>query len=100
MRLTTAQQTAILTLARAHFGADCTVTLFGSRANDAGKGGDIDLFIETALGAQQAHDARVPFLIELKRRIGDRRVDLVVASPDSREQSIHRVARDQGVKIS
>lgn len=35
------------------------------------------------LAAQEAHDARVPFLVELKKRVGDRRIDLVVATPES-----------------
>ena len=100
MRLTPDQTAAILELAGKHFGGDCRVTLFGSRVDDARRGGDIDLFVETSLGSQEAHDARVPFLVELKRRIGDRRIDLVVATPESREKPIHQVAREEGVLLS
>lgn len=67
MRLTDSEKSAILELADKHFGPDCRVTLFGSRVDDERRGGDIDLFVETTLGSQQAHDARVPFLVDLKR---------------------------------
>ncbi len=100
MRLTEREKSAILELAAGHFGEDCRVTLFGSRVDDAGRGGDIDLFVETSLDAQEAHDARVPFLVELKKRIGDRRIDLVVATPQSEEKPVHRVAREEGVLLT
>ena len=45
MRLTQDQQAAILTAATEVFGECAGVWLFGSRADDSKKGGDIDLII-------------------------------------------------------
>ena len=99
MRITENQKHAILQLARVHFGADCRVTLFGSRANNARRGGDLDLLIETSLDSLAAHNARVRFLVDLKREIGDRQIDLVVAADGATETSVIRVARREGVLL-
>ena len=48
MRLSTTQTRLILECVRAQFGADAQVLLFGSRLDDAARGGDVDLLVETA----------------------------------------------------
>lgn len=54
-----------------------TLYLFGSRVNDERKGGDIDLYIvpdqQTDLGRK-----KIAFLAELKRRIGEQKIDVVL----------------------
>ena len=46
MRLTTSQIETIRQAARQNFGAGASVWLFGSRVDDARRGGDVDLYIE------------------------------------------------------
>ena len=99
MRLTGRQREEILRTAAEVFGDDATVTLFGSRANDMDRGGDIDLMITTDTDAANARRRKVRFLVRLKQRIGDRRIDVVLRTPDSREREIHRVAASEGVLI-
>lgn len=100
MRLSVAQQQAILDVTREFYGDVATVRLFGSRADDSARGGDIDLLIETPLPYDEAVSRKLRFLVGLAKRLGDRRVDVVVSSPDSPERSIVRVAEETGVLIS
>lgn len=48
MRLTAQQTDQILATVRRHFGVDARVAVFGSRLNDAVRGGDVDLLVEAA----------------------------------------------------
>ncbi|MFA7267760.1 MAG: hypothetical protein WC073_00315 [Sterolibacterium sp.] len=72
------------------------VRLFGSRLDDSARGGDIDLYVETELVAAEAEERRLRMLARLARRLGDRKIDLVVKSVDG-ELPIHAVARREGV---
>ena len=99
MRLTGKQQKEILRTAAEVFGADATVTLFGSRVDDGDRGGDIDLMITTGVDSITARSKKIRFLVLLKQRIGDRRLDVILRTPDSRDQEIHRIASTEGVTI-
>jgi len=48
MRLSIDQRDLILTAVHEHVGDDATVWLYGSRADSAGRGGDVDLLIGPA----------------------------------------------------
>ena len=99
MRISEEEKTAILEMAKLHFGEKSQVRLFGSRADDSLRGGDLDLLVETSLSSEEAHSRRVPFLVDLKRRIGERRIDLVVSSSDSSDRPIDRLARREGILL-
>ncbi|MEX2443252.1 MAG: nucleotidyltransferase domain-containing protein [Alkalispirochaeta sp.] len=99
MRLTETQQAEILRTATEVFGRDVTVTLFGSRVDDTERGGDIDLLITTSLDAATARHRKIQFLVRLKHGIGDRRIDVVLQTPDTEVRDIHRVAAAEGVVI-
>ncbi len=58
------------------FGSDVRIYLFGSRINDNMKGGDIDLLIKTKTDKMTFHN-KVVFLAELKKKLGDQKIDLV-----------------------
>lgn len=74
------------------------VRLFGSRLDDQARGGDIDLYVETPLAAEEAEARRLGMLARLARRLGERKIDLVVKTPDG-ELPIHVIARKQGVVL-
>ncbi len=77
MRLTGDEIDAIKAATREAFGASAVVRLFGSRVDDAARGGDIDLLIEVAPDcATIRHEAM--FYSSLFRRIDERKVDLVL----------------------
>lgn len=96
MRLSTDTAAVIRETAAEMFGAP--VRLFGSRLNDAARGGDIDLYIETDLHAEEAEARRLRMLARLARRLDERKIDLVVRTPDG-ELPIHAVARREGVVL-
>lgn len=72
------------------------IRLFGSRVDDTKKGGDIDLYVQP-LSPQNIAEKRITFLAKLKRKIGDQKIDLVIAQEP--ERPIDRAARQQGVSL-
>ncbi|OFZ65656.1 MAG: hypothetical protein A2V79_07070 [Betaproteobacteria bacterium RBG_16_56_24] len=100
MRLNPDQIEAIKQETENYFGAQAEVWLFGSRVDDTAKGGDIDLYVRPGTGdADQLAAARFAFLARLKRRIGDRKIDLVLQRSGGEELPIHELARQLGVKL-
>lgn len=97
MRLTSHELDSIKSCARRHFGEDCTVTLFGSRADDAKMGGDIDLHILVHDDRLAKLSSRVSYLVDLEALIGERKVDLLAEGPAVKNGYIDDVARSEGV---
>lgn len=64
MRLTSNQIAVIKQKTALVFGENAKVFLFGSRADDSKKGGDIDLFIEIATDASILKKAQLKNLLE------------------------------------
>jgi len=76
MRLTKQQRDIIREAGMRHFGV--VPHLFGSRLNDAERGGDIDLFIPGDWSAEEAVPRCLRFCAELRRCLGDQKIDVVV----------------------
>lgn len=93
MRIDTHQSETILEISRRFLGEDATVMLFGSRADDAVKGGDVDLYIETRESPGIWRKAQL--LAELEKRLG-LPVDLVLHAQNEPEKPIHRIAKLTG----
>ena len=59
--------------------------LFGSWVDDARRGGDIDLYLEPQEGnAAELVAAKLRFLAALHRRLGERRIDVVLRRQEAR----------------
>ncbi len=99
MRLTQEQIQAIQEEARKAFGEDAELRLFGSRLDDARRGGDIDLWVEVPLTPEEATAAEGRFYSALQRRLGEQRIDIVVHRRGAPNRPIDRAAREQGVRI-
>ena len=101
MRLSPVQISAIKTTASQCFGAQAAVYLFGSRTDDARRGGDIDLFVETDMRDVAAvARAEIAFLVAVKQCIGEQRIDLVVDYPTRQERPlILTVAKNMGIRL-
>ena len=70
------------------------VFLFGSRVDDAERGGDIDLLI---MSAKIDADERRRIKLRLADRLGARKIDLIVAKNE--EKPIVRIALREGVRL-
>lgn len=103
MRLTPEQRRVIVTAVRHAFGDDARIRLFGSRVDDGRKGGDFDLYIETAMDdPDRIVGARLALLCELDATpaLEGEKVDVVLRTPlHEQERGIDRVARRQGVLL-
>jgi len=92
MRLKEHEIASIKRCAERHFGPNCAVRLFGSRADDGRRGGDIDLHVQLDDDAVSTMACRVRCLSDLEAALGDRKVDMVVEGPARKNGYIDRVA--------
>jgi len=77
MRLTSEQILAIKKTAHQVLGQDVRVTLFGSRVNDALKGGDIDLLFEVDRAVDNRALVMGALYASLISSLGDRKIDVL-----------------------
>ena len=105
MRLNDDQIQAIRQAATNAFGQGTSVWLFGSRVDDAKKGGDIGLLVcpqvrsaEDAAEPQQTFMQKIKMLTLLERYLGERKIDLVVEQAQD-PRPIVEVAHKTGIKI-
>ena len=98
MRLTPDEASAISSAARDVFGPAAVVRLFGSRVDDAKRGGDIDLIVEVPEGRERFED-ECAFARAIEDRIGERRVDVLLVSPGRPLQPIEKIAYRDGVVL-
>jgi predicted nucleotidyltransferase len=82
-----------------HFGADAEVWLFGSRTDDAQRGGDIDLYVETGIDTGIV-SRRSRLLRRLEEIYGDRKIDLAVRPRSRAPHPLHEIARERGIRLS
>ena len=99
MRLDSRHIAAIKQLAAEQFGAGARVRLFGSRVDDAARGGDVDLLVELDAPVAEPGVASARFSVRVSRAMNGRKVDVVLAAPNLRTQAIHDVARREGVLL-
>lgn len=95
MRLTTSQIEIIRQAAHQNFGADASVWLFGSRVDDARRGGDVDLYIEATRKNTLMSELRCKIALEDSL---DLHVDLIVKEP-GKDKPIYQLAKTQGVQL-
>jgi predicted nucleotidyltransferase len=99
MRLSEQQRNVIRDEVARSFGAGTRVHVFGSRLDDAERGGDIDLYIEAEGTAEELLDRELTLYARLQRRLGEQRIDLVVHGRDQPARSIDRHARATGIPL-
>ena len=93
MRITPLERQAIKQTVTA-INPDARIYLFGSRADDASKGGDIDLL---AISSKITLMDKLDILADLHRELGEQKIDLIVESDLS--GPFARLAVRQGVAL-
>jgi predicted nucleotidyltransferase len=96
MRLSDDEQDSIKHIIAKVFGSDAQIFLFGSRADDSKRGGDVDLYVVPAQ-RDDLYMKRVTCLGQLERALLYP-VDLVVAEPTA-SRPIDRIALKTGVVL-
>ena len=96
MRITPTQARQTVAIIRDYLGPEAAVWLFGSRADDTRRGGDVDIYAETPLPGVLLHET-VRAKIALEQVFGHS-VDLVVNN-HRKERPIYRIAREEGVRL-
>ena len=96
VRLNDREVSAIKETAKDVFGEGTKVILFGSRADLSRRGGDIDLYIIPA-DKEDPFEKELKFLVKLKQKIGDRKIDVVIQRDPERD--IEKVAMLTGVEL-
>lgn len=80
-------------------GKGSRVTLFGSRANDGRRGGDIDLLFETSQNVAHRTQTLNALYVVLIRRLGDRKLDILLKDATTPDAPVLRAARETGVLL-
>ena len=93
MRLKDFEQAAIVSTVQ-RLDINARVYLFGSRVDDAKKGGDIDLLV---MSDKLSKDDKRRIKMELYELLGEQKIDLLLASDDS--DPFVKLALDTGVKL-
>jgi hypothetical protein len=98
MRLDAEEVQAIKTAARDLFGPAAVVRLYGSRVDDAKRGGDIDLHLEVPAGT--ATPAMMNELSwALAHAIGEQKIDIRLQPIGAVDEVFDRVAKTQGIVL-
>ena len=95
MRLTNKEVEAITSIYKKIFKSG-KIYLFGSRVDDTKKGGDIDLYIQTD-NKDNLIEKKINFLVELKREIGEQKIDVVLSKDINRP--IEQIALKNGIQL-
>lgn len=99
MRITNQQHKIIKQELIDQFGGNATVWLFGSRIDDDKKGGDIDLYIETQQTIDNRASSAAQFSARLQRKLGDQKIDVLLADPQTPRLPIHEAAMQEGIRL-
>lgn len=99
MRLTEQDRQAILRVIRATCGAQARVRLFGSRVDDAERGGDIDLLVELPYEPDDIYALQRQLFAKLLRALQGRPVDVLIIGPRTRRLPVHEEALREGVQL-
>jgi hypothetical protein len=96
MRLTDCQIDAIRQLARQAAGDQVRVRVFGSRLDDAARGGDVDLMLELPEPVNNPALLAARMSAQVSRVMAGRRVDVLLCAPNLMRLPIHDIAFKEG----
>jgi predicted nucleotidyltransferase len=99
MRLSPQHQSVIRQAAHELVGDEARVLLFGSRTDDAQRGGDVDVLVQSPQILPERLALELRLGARLERALGGRKVDLLLVDPTTPLQSVHRIALAHGVPL-
>ena len=96
MRLTEDQVKMIRQLAMEVAGTQARVRVFGSRLDDAARGGDLDLLLELPEAVDNPALLAARLSAKVSRLMHGRKVDVLVSAPNLERLPIHDIAFKEG----
>jgi len=99
VRLSTKEIEVIRATVSRLFGDRACIRIFGSRAREDEKGGDIDILIETERQLSSRVASACRLASELQMQLGDQKIDVIIIDPETRQQPIHQIALQTGVML-
>ncbi len=99
MRITEQQKQKIKQVVAALVDGDAKVILFGSRADDTKKGGDIDLLITLSQRVEHPAQLSAKISAQLIRQFHGRKVDVLLSAPNLMILPIHIIAQQKGITL-
>ena len=103
IRLSEFELSNIISIFENYFSPNDELWIFGSRVDVAAKGGDIDLYIKTKrLDADKINKNKVLYLLDLKSKIGEQKIDIVINNSNYDNSSnllIYDVAESEGIRL-
>ena len=96
MRLLSQQLDAIRLIAHELAGADARIWLFGSRLDDAARGGDVDLLVDSERSVDHPALLAASLSARISLCLQGRKVDVLIAAPNLAVLPILTVAREEG----
>ena len=100
LRLKLKDREVIRDKTRKIFGSTARVLLFGSRADDTKKGGDIDLLVE-ADNLTDSVKKKLMLVTELQFELGERKIDIVTVLKENKTDIplVIKIARETGIEL-
>lgn len=92
MRLSPAHIDALKRLVAETAGPKARLRLFGSRLDDAARGGDVDLLLELVEPVAEPAMLAARIAARATRVMGGRKVDVLLSAPNLKRLPIHEVA--------
>lgn len=99
MRLSVHQRSVICRSAAELAGPSARVLLFGSRLDDAGRGGDIDLLVELPEPCANRLELSLRIGARIESRLGLQKIDVLVADPETPASPVLAAARQSGQRL-
>ncbi len=99
MRLSEEERKVIRGAILGRFTSVGRILLFGSRADDSKRGGDIDIYVETEEPLDEAFVHKLEAITDIQMRLGDRKIDLVLGKAVGDERPIAQTARSEGLPL-
>lgn len=96
MRLTDEQIQIIRQLSRHVARGECRVRVFGSRLDDAARGGDLDLMLELLEPVDNPAQLAAQMAAQVSRAMHGRKVDVLISAPNLMRLPIHEIAFKKG----
>ncbi|MEI6334515.1 MAG: nucleotidyltransferase domain-containing protein [Methylococcaceae bacterium] len=75
------------------------IRLFGSRLDDNARGGDVDLMVDFENPVDNPAVLSARLAVRASRAISNRKVDILLRTPNLMSCAIHQIALDEGVVL-